>query len=357
MYPKVPKETYTTSYQTTFGKRILPIKRIELFSPDEWEEFIEEWLEVKKNKYKEIERFGGSGDMGRDVVAYISDKTKPNYKWNCYQCKHYDNPLMPSQVYTEFGKIIYYTFKKEYPIPEKYYFISPKNCGTSLSSLLINPDKLKNSIMNNWGKKIQDSISKTTIKLEGDLLKYFNNFDFSIFSKIPTKDIIEEHKKHNNHIVRFGGGLPEREKLNEKKIPKNIQKEEIVYVNQLIKAYNSESKKEDSKPEELDEKHYKHFNRARLSFHHSEQLRNFSRDSLPVNTFESFQEEIYSSIIDMTEENYDNDFKKVIEVEKEVRKITISSNPLKDVIILNDKVGVCHQLVNDGKIFWVANEK
>ncbi|CAA0152000.1 ABC-three component system protein [Tenacibaculum maritimum] len=351
------KETYSTSYQTTFGKRILPIKRIELFSPDEWEEFIEEWLETKKSKYIEVEKLGGSGDMGRDVVAYISDKTKPNYKWNCYQCKHYDKPLMPSQVYAEFGKIIYYTFLKKYPVPEKYFFVAPKNCGTSLSTLLTSSKELKKNIKDNWSKNIENSITNTSVKLEGKLLKYFNNFNFGIFSKIVTKDIIKEHANHRNHITRFGGGLPEREKLDEKSISKKIQKKEINYVDQLIKAYNTESKKNCTKPNELDEKYSNHFNRARLSFHHSEQLRNFSRDSLPINTFENFQDEIFSSIIDMTEDDYDNDFKKVKEVEKEVRKVIISSNPLKDIIIVNDKVGVCHQLVNDKKIYWVKDEE
>lgn len=112
------KEIYTTSYHTTYGKTILPIKRVELFSPDEWEEFIEEWLDVKKNEYLEVERLGGAGDKGRDVIAYITDKKKSNYKWDCYQCKHYSAPLTPTQVYVEFGKIIYYTFKNEYPVPK-----------------------------------------------------------------------------------------------------------------------------------------------------------------------------------------------------------------------------------------------
>jgi hypothetical protein len=45
-------------------------------------------------------------------------------------------------------------------------------------------------------------------------------FRFSIFSKIHTKNILkEEHVNHPNHLIRFGGGLPEREKLNINTIP------------------------------------------------------------------------------------------------------------------------------------------
>ena len=53
-----------TSQRITFGKSILPINRVETFSADEWEQFVEEWLDIKKKHYLEIERLGGAGDMG-----------------------------------------------------------------------------------------------------------------------------------------------------------------------------------------------------------------------------------------------------------------------------------------------------
>jgi len=346
---------YKTSHQVNYGKRIIPLKMIEHMSFDDWEEFIEEWVEIKKNEYLEAERFGGAGDKGRDVVGYVSDKRKANYVWDCYQCKHYDRALTPNQVYKEFGKILYHTFQKEYPKPRKFYFVSPKGCGTSLSKLLQNPSELKEAIKKNWVRYCENKITNKQIILEGELLKWVNNFDFSIFEKIHTKNILKEHIKHPNHLIRFGGGLPEREKLDTSTIPSTIQNSETTYVNQLLSSYASESNEVYSKVEELDSKvHYKnHFNRARISFHHAEQLRNFSRDSLPVDTFEDFQNEILVGIIDIVEDEHSNSFIKVKEAEKEARKIVISSNPLKDVSIINDRSGVCHQLVNDKKIKWI----
>ncbi|MGB3545990.1 MAG: hypothetical protein WBA17_03400, partial [Saprospiraceae bacterium] len=69
-------QKYTTAHRVNYGQTIIPIKKVSLFSPDEWEEFIEEWLDTKED-YLESERFGGAGDMGRDVVAYKSDKKNP----------------------------------------------------------------------------------------------------------------------------------------------------------------------------------------------------------------------------------------------------------------------------------------
>ena len=96
-----------------------------------------------------------------------------------------------------------------------------------------------------------------------------------------------------------------------------------------------------------------HFKRARISFHHAEQLRNFSRDSLPINTFEDFQSEILLAVIDIAESHHSDGFTKVKEVESEARRVFISSNPLKDVSIIHDRSGVCHQLANDQKLKWV----
>lgn len=347
-------EFYKTSHQVNYGKRMIPLKTIEHMSFDDWEEFIEEWIDLKKTEYLEGERFGGAGDKGRDVVGYVTDKNNPNYTWDCYQCKHYENALTPTQVYKEFGKILYHTFQKEYPTPRKFYFVSPKGCGTSLSKLLQNPNDLKEAIKTNWVKYCEKDISSTPIKLVGGLLKWVNDFDFSIFTKIHTKNILKEHNKHPNHLIRFGGGLPEREKLDANRIPSSIQSSETTYVNQLLSAYGSESKEDYTNVSDLDsiELYKNHFTRARISFHHAEQLRNFSRDSLPVDTFEDFQNEIYDGIIDIVEDTHSNSFIKVKEAEKEARKVIISSNPLKEVSIINDRSGVCHQLVNDNKIKW-----
>jgi hypothetical protein len=349
---------YKTSHQIIYGQRILPIKRVESFNPDEWEEFIEEWLDLKKSTYIEVERLGGAGDKGRDVVAYSSDKTITDYKWDCYQCKHYDNALTPTQVYVEFGKIIYYSYLKEYPIPDNYYFISPKGCGTSLSKLLQNEALLKKKLIENWDIYCKDKITNESIILADDFLEYVEGFNYGIFSKIHTKEIIKEHKKHPNHLIRFGGGLPERQKLTEKDIPKDIDISESKYVNQLVLAYGSdcgESFKSLSDIE-VNSNYSKHFTRARMSFHHAEQLRNFSRDSLPVGTFSDFQNEILQGIIDIVEEDYESGFVKVKDAEKEARKVVISSNPLKEVSVMNDRSGICHQLVNDGEIKWIESD-
>ncbi|QQU04770.1 ABC-three component system protein [Myroides odoratus] len=347
-------EKFTSNFEVANGANIVPIKRIEIFSPEEWELFTEEYLELLRSEYKKIERIGGANDNGRDVIAYIENIEKENYKWDCYQCKHYVHPIQPSDIYVEIGKILYYTFKEEYPIPQNYFIIAPKDCGTKLSKMLQKPEVLKKELQNNWKNYCETKITKIeVVELEGAFLKYVKDFDFKIFKKTNIKAVLEKHKSHPNHIIRFGGGLPVRPKFDKNEIDQ-IKSNELIYIKQLLLAYEDESKTKFKNKEDLKlHKNYEgHFNRARIDFHYAEQLRNFYRDSLPTNTFQDFQDEIYNGIVDTVEDYHDNAFKKVKEAEKLASTLQLSSNPLTTVSIVNDRKGICHQLVNDKKIVW-----
>jgi len=355
-YRSTVPTTIATAQAITFGKTILPIKRVETFSAEEWEQFVEEWLDVKEKDYLEIELLGGAGDMGRDVAAYVSDNKKPGYTWDCYQCKHYDRPIMPTQVYVEIGKIIYYTSIGHFPVPRKYYFVAPKGCGTSLSNLLKNAGRLRHEVKKNWLQYCENEIiSKKSITLDTALSAYIDAFDFTIFEKIAVKVIIEEHTAHANHLSWFGGGLPERTEITEGMLPAAIAASESMYVSQLLLAYGSEKAMEFKDTASLTDPYGSHFKRARLNFHYAEQLRNLYRDSLPTGTFEKFQEEIYDGVVNVYEATHTNGYEKVKAVENQAVIVTIASNPLKDVSVQKDKLGICHQLCNEEKLKWIVN--
>lgn len=342
------------------GPIVKPITRVYSYSPKEWEEFIEEWLDIRREKYIEVEQIGGAGDMGRDVIAYIN-KDKPNYKWDCYQCKHYKNAVTPGDIYVELGKMIYYTYEKKFPIPEKYFIVAPKGVGRSLGDLLNTPNELKNKLKENWDKNCKLGITTTSqIELSGELLNYFDKFDFSIFDRILPKLIIDEFKENAtpSYFKRFGGGLPSRKRTIT--IPEQTQRHELKYTSQLLQAYNTDKATNDFQTENdlSNTKPYiGHFKRARESFHNAEQLRNFSRDNLGEEIFENFQNEIYERIVDIAEDSKDNKFDIVKQAEQQAMDLPIESNPLKTRCEVIDKKGICHQLVNNRKICWVEDEK
>lgn len=73
------------------GPVIAPIERIRLFSPAQWEDFVLEWAHSLRTEYARVDRCGGAGDMGRDVIAIPNEADVS--VWDNYQCKHYDQPL------------------------------------------------------------------------------------------------------------------------------------------------------------------------------------------------------------------------------------------------------------------------
>ena len=349
-------DEYITSQQVSIGKQIAPIQRIKIMPPDEWEVLTEEWLDIK-HKYHSIERIGGAGDMGRDVIAYIDNpKDNPsNYKWDCYQCKHYNKPLSPSDIWTEFGKIIYYTFIKEFPIPNVYYFVASQGIGQSLSTLLKDENKLKKAVKVNWEKYCQNKITETmAIPLSNGLLEYFNAFDFSIFDKVVPKIIVQEHKLHPNHLITFGGGLPARTSI---EIPPIEADKKLRYVEQLVKAYDSDSLKSIENVESIENTIYnRHFTDSRKSFYNAEELRTLTRDNLPEEVFGKFKDDIYDGVINTVENKFDNGLIKAKAVEDKSVEIEIDSSPLKDSCRPIDRKGVCHHLINDKKISWIEDE-
>ena len=177
-----PKKGLYTAEHVSFGIPVPKTSRVEQFAPDQWEEFIEEWASSLKSIYYKVERFAGSGDMGLDVVGFISDNTFKG-GWDNYQCKHYNQPLKPSDFWIEIGKIVYYAFKGEFSPPRTYFLVASKGIGTKLGKCLANPETLKDECKNNWAIYCETKIStNVNIKLENDLLNYFEQFDFSIFS-------------------------------------------------------------------------------------------------------------------------------------------------------------------------------
>jgi len=79
--------------------------RVKNFSPDEWEDFIEEWATNVGKSYVKARRFGGAGDCGVDVAGFCTDKGFED-AWDNYQCKRYAHPLRPNEIWGELGKII-----------------------------------------------------------------------------------------------------------------------------------------------------------------------------------------------------------------------------------------------------------
>lgn len=353
-----PKKGFYSSEHVVSGIPIPKTQRVQLFGADEWEEFTEEWASSLECSYHSIKRFGGSGDKGQDVVGFINSSQYSD-GWDNYQCKYYDVPLSPSNVWVEFGKIIYFSKCGEYTPPRKYYFVAPKQIGTKLGKLLANAPKLKEELKKNWGKYCEDGItSRSKIKLEGSLLTYLESFDFTIFDSVSLVRMIEQHATTPFHVVRFGGGLGMRP-------APIIPPEDTVsmhhrYVRQLLRVYAQSVGDGHQSPDlsllDKNDSLRSNFRRQRERFYHAESLRNFSRDTVPPGIFEALQDDIFDGVIDVCESQYASDMDRLNSTMRQAATIAIDASALASVTRTRDKQGMCHQLVNDNRLSWCGQD-
>jgi len=353
--PKTPNCT-SSQAQVQSGVPIPKAGRIKLFSPDDWEEFIEEWASSLATVYIKVRRFGGAGDLGVDIAGFCSDQGFLG-DWDNFQCKRYDHPLRPADIWVEIGKIIYYSHLGEYNPPRKHYFVCPQGIGTSLEKLLNTPSTLKARAAENWDKHCRDGItSSTSIALNGALKDYFEAFDFSIFSSRSVVEIIEEHSKTKFHAIRFGGGLPVRP--NPDLPPDTPQDNESRYIRQILDAYGDHLGTSLSDAAVL--AHHgtlkRDYLRQRERFYHAESLKNFARDTVPNGTFDALQDEIYHGVIDVCESNHANGFERMKATISQAAAVAATSNPLVSSMKVQDRQGICHQLANDDRLRWIPGD-
>lgn len=336
------------------GLPIPKVTRVKTFSPEDFEGFVEEWAgSLDGTQYVKVRRFGGSGDMGIDIAAFTSSDgfAAP---WDNYQCKRYDHPLRPSDIYTEIGKIIYYTWRDEFTVPRRHYFAGSQDVGTSLEKLLASSAKLKAAVLDNWKQHCETGITSTQpVLLAGGLLDYCSGFDFSIFDSKSVLELIQQHSTSAFHAVRFGGGLPPRPTAVTP--PPQPLAHESRYVRQLLDAYEEHAGV--TLPDLSALSHFpsygRDFSRQRERFYHAEALRNFSRDTVPDGTFASLQEEIFQGVVDVCEGEHSSAFLRMKATVAHASVVASTSNPLSPVTKVQDRQGICHQLANEDRLKWI----
>ncbi|MEI7825441.1 MAG: ABC-three component system protein [Chlorobiaceae bacterium] len=342
----------------TNGPIIVPQKRIKLYDDTEWEQFIEECAHSLKNDYKDVLHAGSAGDQGIDIAAFRSDNGFLG-KWDNYQCKHYNHALYPSDAYLELGKLCYYTYIKEYTIPEYYYFVAPQGIGTKLGKLIRgNPDELKRLLINGWKDNCENNItSKNKVLLVDKFKDYVESFDFSIVKDISILKLLDIHRDTPYYHHRFGGGLPSRPSVAQP--PEEIAEIEAVYIQKLFDAYAEFLQKDQCGMPDVDMNAAlkKHLRNARIHFYCAESLQNFSRGYLENGEFERLQDTIYMGIENIILNEHSSGYERVKSAVQEAYKIQIDSHPLRDRLDLMDRAGICHQLANNNRLSWANRDQ
>lgn len=330
-----------------------PSSLVQIFSPDEWEGFIEDCCRTQMTngkKYKFVQKMGGAGDAGRDVEARYTDSLQLN-QWDLYQAKHYNTAVGESVLYGELAKMIHHISIGTYPCPKDYYVCAPKNTTPALHDLIAKPDVLKIAFLNAWkaGKK---GIDVKKFPLTEPALSTALNFDYSKIKEFPVKDLIEWHSENAvAHEILFG---VQHSRAENPPTPSQPTSDEFVYLNQLINVYSEHSGVSLTIDDAFQSQTYsEHLCSCRGEFYSAEGLKRFSRDVHP-GEFEKLQDSVLNGIKRTNSSPvYKNSMEKLEAVLQVASSLQVSDNPLSSRLLPADLPGTCHHLVNAKRLKWV----
>ena len=359
--PTSDKLTHTLPNIERTKTSIPALRRLRETDEDTYEEMVCIWaaLCLEDKKYHSVYRVGGAGDKGRDVLAIIDPKTG---SFDLYQCKHYDKQLNYSFLNGEIGKLITYTKKGDYKVPEHYYLACPFGVSQSFLDLLNDDAKeLKKKLKEDWEEVKKKVGTKNSINMDAELEAYIDSFDFSIVEQITPLQFVEDFKKSKGYYFQyFGGGFDEikTEKLNVPDVP---AENEHNYITNLYDAYTENAGHQIDEANVQENQQYKnHLLRSREKFYAAEEVRIASRMSSTAekDVFEELKRSIKNFVgdeYDSTE--YKDGFEKVKTVVHRAEEYAPEpSSMIYGCINSNVKGGICHHLSNEGEMTWKTKE-
>jgi hypothetical protein len=340
------------------GAPIDPLVRLANFTDVEFERFIWEWARgYLAHQYIEVQHRGGAGDKGRDVVAWLDPSSIVPRRWDLYQCKRYKDALTPSDFLVELGKLCLYTHRRDYSIPRHYWIVAPKGVGNTLQDLIDNPSALGRRVIDDWDKRCRDEITaKHPVPLAGAFCNYVESFDFSIVKTLAPKLLIEQHSQTKEHLAVFGTQFKPRPPADTP--PPDVAPKETVYVTSVYEAFGDHLKTPVLEPTHFADYAYltQCFNHARECFYCAESLKEFSRDNLPDDrVFSNLCSQVLQGITPTLNKIHKDGYEKLIDVSERVLQTQITSNILVTEMEPNDRIGLCHQLANEGRVKWVKS--
>jgi hypothetical protein len=314
------------------------------------EQFVRDWMEAKKQKYVEVVSFTGSGDMGRDVVGFLSNK-KHEGDWHNYQCKQYAKRLPTDGAMLEIGKILYYAHKGKFSVPTAYHFVTPRGVNRNLEKLIFNPSQFKAELIQNWDKFCANSIvDGDIINLTSDLQDVVNSFKFESISRIDLSNILNDDAAKPVLFKWFGadpGPAPRGS------APTHVETFEIPYINQLIDAYSARDGKVFKTPEEVTQSsnHGAHFASQRERFYDADAFKRFYRDNTNEAVIRDFEADILSGVQDTCGSTHADALACVNAVMSQAATVQ-AAGPLAPHARVPVKQGICHHFVNQGNLKW-----
>lgn len=175
---------------------------------------------------------------------------------------------------------------------------------------------------------------------------------------IPSSSVYYDESDGKIHIGNIGISIPK-----ELEPPKDIAPEEEIYVRELLTAYADAEKAGTLTQADLDAlplRYKRNFSDQRINYYSAVRIDRFVRESIADGDDEvkKWKSGTLDYIKDTLWDDYDNGYKRLIAVMKKVVDSSTTSviTSFDSLVSAKEKKGVCHMLVNDGRIKWVDED-
>ena len=314
------------------------------------ERFVRDWIAQKKSRYVEVQRFSGSGDLGRDVVGFRT-ASRHEGPWDNYQCKQYGTLLPVSTALLELGKILFHSDQGEFTPPTAYVFVVPKGMGRDLEALVNKPSKLKAELIARWDAVCAKKIVKgRTLALTESLRAMVDAYDFSCVSRVTVDDILgdDDVRPVLRKWFNTDPGAPPRGI-----VPPSVDIREQPYLDQLIDAYGERAGSAFSDHDAVSDhvEYGPHLQEQRTRFFEADAFNRFYRDNTLEEDLEALHDEMYHGVVGPYRGSHPDALARVEAVMSQAATVTPAGMLARHARV-PVKQGFCHHFANDGKFVW-----
>lgn len=314
------------------------------------ERFVLRWAQVKTTpNYHAFQRFAGAGDMGRDVVGFLTNASHEG-PWHNFQCKQLGRRnLGVGTALLDLGKILHFSHQGKFTLPERFTFVAPRGLARPLEDLIFNPTSLKQTMIEKWDEYCGTKIERgKTIAMDAPLLTHINKFDFSCVNRCSLDDILTDPAAKPALAAMFGtdpGSPPPGV------VPAAVEPGELRYADALMRAYGERDNCSYACHDDIvvHDVHGQHFFEQRERFYAADAFSRFYRDNTLAEEISALEDEMYHGIIEKHRETHIDSLARVNAVMGQAAAV-LPGGPLARHARVQVRQGICHHFVNNSRI-------
>ncbi|WP_085968860.1 ABC-three component system protein [Bradyrhizobium yuanmingense] len=324
--------------------------RIRALDDDALERFVTDWAKRRTRDYVETQRWSGTGDMGRDVVGYVT-RQRHEGEWDNFQCKQLSSRLSEKAAFVELGKIFMHSAAGEYRLPRGYTFVAPKGVVRNVQNFVAHPERFRQAFLDRWNELVApELVENQVVTLTPGIRDAIERFAFDSVYWLDAAGLAEDEYAIPALVKWFGydpGAAPPGV------TPDLPQDEEAPYIEQLIGLYGERRNTTfaDYDSALADPEWGQHLREQRTRYFEAAAFDRYYRDSTPPDYLVAFKDDLYHGVVDTHRDRHSDGLARVLRVLAQASQVS-PAGVLGRYAKVPVKQGTCHQFANEGRLPW-----